>query len=197
MRKKIIGLDLDDVLMDFNTGLCVFHNAYYGTKLTREHITSYLLEEIWRVPQSEVIRRVNEFYFSIHHKATPPTAGAVRAVKQLQARHEVVVITSRPESVSAQTYAWLKKHFPSLVVSVHHAGHFFHKEGAGTKGELCQRLGVEVFVDDAFHHVEDVAPVVAQALLFDAPWNRSYTLSRPNMQRIHSWDAICRVIEES
>ena len=187
---RVIGLDLDDVLMDFNAGLCVFHNARYGTSLVREDITSYHLEKIWGCSQEEAIRRVSEFYCSFEHYATQPVPGAVEIVKELQDKEKVVIITSRPESVSAQTYTWLKKHFPFLTGNVHFTAHFFHKETIVTKREVCQKLGVGVFVDDAHFHAEDVATIVEQVLLFDTPWNRSQKLVLPNIRRVHSWNEI-------
>ncbi len=187
---RVVGLDLDDVLMDFNTGLCVFHNARYGTSFTREDIISYHLEEIWGCEQEEAIRRVSEFYCSSEHDATQPVPGAVEIVQELLDDRSVFIITSRPESVSEQTYAWIKKHFPSLAESVYFTSHFFHKESRVTKGEVCRKLGVEVFVDDAPFHAEDVALVVSQVFLFDTPWNRNHELFLPNIQRVHSWNEI-------
>ena len=187
---RVIGLDLDDVLMDFNTGLCAFHNAQYGTSLTREDITSYYLEEIWKCEPEEAIKRVSDFYCSPQHDQTQPVIGAVEIVKKLQDDRSVVIITSRPESVSAQTYAWLEKYFPSLARNVHFTSHFFHKEAKITKREVCRKLGVEVFVDDALFHAEDVALSVRRVFLFDTPWNRNQNLVLPNIQRVHSWAEI-------
>ena len=194
--KRVIGFDLDDVLMDFNEWLCFFHNTRYDSRLKKEDITSYFLEEIWQVSRDETIRRVHEFYHSIHHRMAQPVPGAVQAIQQLQIDYKVVVITSRAENVSAQTHAWIENHFPSLAGSVHHATHsFFHAEGSGTKGELCKKLGVEVFVDDAFHHIEEIAPKVKHVLLFDAPWNRACTSIPQNARRVYSWDEICSFLK--
>ena len=59
------------------------------------------------------------------------------------------------------------------------------------------RLGVEVFVDDAPPHVEEVAPFVRQALLFDAPWNRDYAPSHPNIRKVRSWGEILAFLAET
>ena len=187
----IIGVDLDDVLMDFNTGLCTFHNARYGTSLVRENLISYALEETWGCDREEAVRRVREFYHSSEHFTTQPILGAVEVIRELQdAGRTIAVITSRPESISIQTYSWLERHFPSLVGNVHFASHFFHQETKITKVEICQKLGIEIFIDDAPFHVESVATVVGQVLLFDAPWNRGCDFTLPNIQRVDSWDEI-------
>ncbi len=76
----VIGLDFDDVLMEFNGALCLFHNAQYGTSLTRADITSHHLKETWGCTQEEVIRRVNEFYRSLEHDLASPVVGAVEVL---------------------------------------------------------------------------------------------------------------------
>lgn len=190
MERRLIGLDLDDVLMDFNAGLCDFHNTRYGTSLTKKDIISYNLEKTWNCEKEEAIRRVKEFYLSPEHDATQPVEGAIGVVKELRGNWDIAIITSRPKSVSRQTYTWLEKNFPFLSESVHFALHPFHNETTVTKRDICQRLGVEVFVDDALFHIEDVASVVGQAFLFDAPWNQNSELILPNIRRINSWNEI-------
>ena len=192
---ELVGFDLDDVLMDFNSGLCIFHNTWYGTSLTRDDIISYHLEDIWRCNREECVRRVGEFYLSREHEEMRPVLGASEVVQELQDNGAgVVVVTSRPESAAAPTRLLLEKHFPTLVDSVHFANHFFHEEVKVTKGEICQKLGVEIFADDAPFHSEDVALVTRASLLFDAPWNRDYSLFLPNMQRVYSWSEIRQVL---
>ncbi|OGZ15281.1 MAG: hypothetical protein A3J08_00665 [Candidatus Lloydbacteria bacterium RIFCSPLOWO2_02_FULL_51_11] len=187
---RVIGLDFDDVLFDFNAGLCGFHNKRYGTSLVKEKITSYLLGDIWGCDLEESVRRINEFYRAPEHAATQPVAGAVEVVGELWRDNRLVVITSRPESVRRETLAWLERWFPFLVGNVHFATHFFHKEGSETKGEICRTLGVDIFVDDAPFHMEDISSVVSQVFLFDAPWNQGYTPTSPTIRRVRSWSEI-------
>ena len=190
MKKKVIGLDLDDVLVDCNSALQSFHNARYGTRLTREDITTYSLGEMWGCSREEAGRRIDEFFDSPEHDTISPVPGAVDAVRELQQKCTVIVVTGRPKSASRQTRALLAKNYPTLVDSIHFAGSHFGREGEMTKGDLCRTFGVEMFVDDAAHFAEDVASVVERVLLFDTPWNRDHALSLPNMQRVHSWSEI-------
>ena len=194
---RLIGVDLDDVLMDFNAGLCAFHNAYYGTSLVKDDITSYHLEETWGCSRKEAISRVVQFYHSSEHEATPSVDGAIEVVRELQDNLvDFVIITSRPESVREQTHLWLAGHFPTLVKKIYFTSHFYHQETMVTKADVCRDLGVEVFIDDAPFHIEDVAVVVKRAILFDAPWNQNHCLTLPNMYRVHSWSEIQRLLKE-
>jgi 5'(3')-deoxyribonucleotidase len=76
------------------------------------------------------------------------------------------------------------------VGNVHFTSHFTPQVGTLTKGEICKKFGVNIFVDDAPMHIEKVAPHVEQAFLMDAPWNQNYVLTAPNIQRVHSWEEI-------
>ena len=45
-KSRIIGVDLDDVLLDFNDTLFAYHNRKYGTKCERKNNTDFYLEKI-------------------------------------------------------------------------------------------------------------------------------------------------------
>src|SRR3989344_5769778 len=99
---RIIGVDMDEVIMSFHDGMCPFHNARYGTSLTREDIRVYPLEDVWGCDKTEVGPRIMAFYRSPEHAAIVPIPGAVDATRELQKKHPVVVITSRPQSVERE-----------------------------------------------------------------------------------------------
>ncbi|MFA6519472.1 MAG: hypothetical protein WCT41_01455 [Candidatus Paceibacterota bacterium] len=190
----IIGLDFDDVLVDCQSAVQLFHNRRYGTALTRDDVHTYSLDMLWSCSRREMTKRIDEFFVSPEHEMLAPILGAVEAVRELQSRAEVVVITSRPSNTKPQTRACLMKYFPSLVDSICFARSDAHRDGSMTKRQLCHHLGVQVFVDDAIHYVENVAPVVSKALLFDAPWNYNSVLCQQNMHRVHSWNDILEVV---
>ena len=54
-----IGVDLDDVLIDLNRSLSLFHNAKFGTTYDIEDVRSFELEKVWNCTTEEMIRRVN------------------------------------------------------------------------------------------------------------------------------------------
>ena len=66
--KKIIGFDLDDVLLDFRGPLINWHNITHGTNLTRDHYVHFELEKIWGCDLPEAINRIWDFYQSDLHK---------------------------------------------------------------------------------------------------------------------------------
>jgi len=43
----VIGLDFDNVLMDFYGGILEYHNSKYKTNIPREKAVTTRLEELW------------------------------------------------------------------------------------------------------------------------------------------------------
>lgn len=109
-RKRVIGIDFDDVIIDWNTALIEHYNSLHGTSHERKNILSYDLEKFWGGSAEEAISTVLNFYSSDQHINITPIPGALEAIKQLAA-HELVIITSRPDSARPATEAWLKKIF--------------------------------------------------------------------------------------
>lgn len=189
VKKKIIGVDLDEVLMDAITPTCRFVNDHYGTAFSREKILVHDFAKAWGCSTEEAIARMERFYASDYHDEGLPIEGACETIQKLKDTHELHVVTARPGSTKEKTLQWLEKHFPETFKSVSFTKHYFnHTEKV--KSDICKELGVDAFIDDAPHNTEDVANVVSDVFLLHAPWNKKYTPSYKNIHRVHSWDEI-------
>jgi uncharacterized HAD superfamily protein len=193
MNKKTltIGIDLDDVLLDFNTALCEFYNSSYGTNYKREDFTDFYLERLWNVPTEEVKKVISEFYDHDTHWNTSPMPGAVSAIQKLFSQnHNLVIITAKPDTLRDRTQDWLMKHFGEVFQSVHFVGHY-HLNTDGkkrTKREVCDELGVDIFIDDSMDNVVSVVGPERPAFLIDSPWNQGDVPQ--NAKRVKGWDEI-------
>jgi len=188
-NKQLIGLDLDDVIIDFNEGLMHYHNALYGTSYTRKDITSWALENTWGCTTNEAIQRVYDFYHSEEHGRCPAVRGAVDMIHQLSVVYSITVITSRPENVRELTTNWLNQHVPDILGEIHFLGHYHGPESRRkSKGEVCKELGVGLFIEDSLANAENVAEQGIPVLLFDKPWNQGDL--PPNTIRMYSWEGI-------
>lgn len=191
-RKYRVGLDFDDVLIDFNTGLALFHNEQYGTSYKREHVTRWDFGNLWGCTTSEALRRMKEFVRSDHHVRISPIAGAVEAVSHLREICDLYIITARDDVLSHQTFTLMNEHFPESFKSVH----FLHRGDVnvlGTKGEVCTSLGINIFVEDSLLNASHTGEAGIRTLLFDTPWNQTGTLPS-NVTRVFSWEEILRKI---
>lgn len=194
-KKRLIGLDFDDVLMDFRASLEQYYCEQYGVCLTRDESTNYSLWEKWGCTREESIQRVVEFYQTRHHAEAPAVPGVIEALKELSQNNSLVVITSRPDYVKEVTLNWLKKNFEmSLFDQVYFANLFASDKKKRLKSEICHELGVEVLVDDHYVYAKDVAESGKKVLLFHAPWNKD-EIAHPNITRVYDWNHILKVLE--
>ena len=189
---KTIGLDLDDVLLNFNDALGVYHNREYGTAFERKHITDFGHEKIWQCSRAEAIKRVLAFYQSEDHFNAPPVDGAVEALATLAKTKTLFIVTSKPDTLREITERWVNIHFPKTFQGIYFTNHFPDNNSARTKGEVCVELGVDVFVDDALHHARAVSSVGIPVLLYDTPWNQEPI--DPPITRVHSWSEIVEIV---
>ncbi|MFH1473227.1 MAG: hypothetical protein ABIF06_02345 [bacterium] len=185
---KIIGLDLDDVLLNFNDAFLEFHNHNYNTNHRRKDIKSYYQEDFWEIKKQEIQKRLNEFYYSLFHKNASPVEGAVEAIAELSKNNTLHIITASPQEIEKEIKHWLKQHFKNNFDSVHFARKSIFDKDVKSKKDFCKNLKIEVFVDDALHNAEDVASIGIPVFLFDTPWNQGEL--KPLITRVYSWGEI-------
>jgi len=187
MRKNI-GLDLDDVLLNFNDSFLDFHNNEYGTNYKREDITSYYIEDFWKIEVKEIQRRLGEFYKSVFHKNATPISGAVEVVARLSREHNLHIVTASPEEIKEEVEDWLSKHFGKRFSSISFTRKTPFDKSVLSKKKFCEDLKVDIFVDDALHNAEEIASLGIPVLLLDTPWNQG--IVGPPIKRVYSWQEI-------
>jgi len=191
---KTIGIDFDDILLNFIDAFIDFHNLHYGTASKREHMTTYYLEKIWNITPEELQNRLHAFYRSDHHKNALPVAGAIEAITTLSKDHSIYIITASPEDVNIQIETWIGKHFTNRFDGIHYVRKTSFDKNIRKKREVCEELNIEVYIDDAIHNAEDVASLGIPVLLLDAPWNQG-DVALP-IRRIYSWSEIIELLSK-
>ncbi len=186
---RILGVDLDDVVIDCNAALCRWHNQRYGTSYERKDIVSYELAKIWRCTPEESIERCLRFYHTDEHHTAASVQGAIAGLQELRKQNTLVAVTSRPESVRDLTLAWLRKQGAEVFDAMHFLGHYHEPvEKRISKAEVCKQVGVALFIEDSFAHATAIACVGIPVLLLDSPWNQG---AIPELvTRVFSWEEI-------
>jgi uncharacterized protein len=198
MKKKILGVDFDDVLFDNNTSIAAFHNARYGTSYGKEDNTDYFFEKLWGCSTEEVWRRMEEYGETEFHHEAPIIDGAKEALENLRTAYDIVIITARAPAARGVTERWLEKNLPGFVRQIYFTDRFrLDSPGRLLKSDVCKEVGVSYFVEDAPHWAEDVARNApgTEVFLFDSPWNRKET--PPGAVRVHSWEEVARALGAS
>lgn len=190
MKKRVIALDIDDVLINFNESLRKFHNARYGTSYERIDIVSFELSGLWKCTRSEMVRRVMEHYHSKEHEAIEVIDGVPDVLLRYKKKFTYVCITARPESVRAHTLPILERYFPKLIKSAHFLGHLeLGSAHCKSKAEVCHEIGAMLLVEDSLHNAEVAAHAGVRVLLIDTPWNQQAQL-HPFITRVARWAEI-------
>jgi len=189
----IIGVDLDDVLLDFNGALCSFHNRHYGTSYKPEDATDWNIDKIWKCGPEEAAERILAFYESSEHFEAAPIIGSVQAIAKLKEMHTLHVVTAKPANLRQMTVRWVDRHFPGMFDGVHFTSES-HGDNKKTKAKVCDELGVQIFIDDNTEKVQNVADSGRPVLLFDRPWNQGY--GGKLITRVHSWEEIAEKLKE-
>lgn len=190
MKKRVIALDIDDVLINFNESLRKFHNARYGTAYARKDIISFELHELWKCTREEMVRRIMEHYHSKEHELIEAIEGVHAVLTRHKRKFTYVCITARPESVRAHTLPILERFFPKLIKSAHFLGHLqLGSAHCKSKAEVCDELGAVTLVEDSLHNAEVAAMAEIPVILIDTPWNQSPTL-HPLIRRVFDWNEI-------
>jgi 5'(3')-deoxyribonucleotidase len=182
MKKQIIAIDCDDVIVASAPAILDHYNKTYGTDIA---IEDFYGEELAAYPATE---RVDEYLASEEYKNLPPLQEAIHAIRQLGEHHELHVVTGRADYLAEATHTMLKKHFPDIFRSVEFTNYF--GKNSRSKAQVCKDIGADLLIDDHLHHAEVVAAEGIEVLLFgDYPWNKADTLP-PNITRVRGWNDI-------
>jgi len=175
-----VGVDMDGVLADFNTGWMRRYNRDFGTTLeasmvqqwdglyTLTHFDS--MASFWAWAQGEG---------SSTFRDAPPLPGAIEAIKRIGARHRVVVVSSKFDWAIPDSLAWLADHgVPAREV------HFLWDKSLAD----C-----DIYLDDAPHQLAELTAALPDAVVCRMvhPWNRPME----GVEDVHSWEEFEAVVE--
>ncbi len=197
VKKLIIAVDCDDVIVGTTLAIIRYYNATYGTTLHPKDFYSGDLSA-WGVQDDDTaITRVNAYHVTDEYRHMPPLENAVTVLKYLSAMHEVHVVTGRADSQQADTKRWLNEYFKGVFATTEFTNFVVLSEFASktrSKADVCAQLGVEVLIEDHLHHARLVAARGIDVLLFgDYPWNVVGPTDAPlpsNIIRVKDWQAV-------
>ena len=123
MKKLKIAVDLDEVLAQTHMMIIEFHNKVYGTNCVPSDFTSNSYCKVWNCSSQECARRVEEFMKSKYWLShILPVPGSLKALQKLKDSFELVIVTSRPASVSETTIEFIHNHYPNIFSQIYFGG---------------------------------------------------------------------------
>lgn len=192
--KKIIAVDVDEVLAAEKEAVRLFINEKFGTNHTPEdysieaHYWGYW-ESVWRVSDEEAHQRFTAYLNSGSHGSHQIVEGAVEAILTLQKEYDLTVITSRNDQLFDITHQWLETNFPKVFKRVEFVT-LWSKDKKVSKAVICNNIGASYLIDDNLEHCALVAEVGVKGLLFgEYGWNKGKVLPT-GVVRVKDWQAV-------
>jgi len=177
-----LGIDLDGVVADFNTGWMTRYNAEQGTHLTPDQVTHWgamiplthfaSMTDFWRWARNDdgpgLFRHL------------PMLPDAHDALKRLSKHHQIVIITTKPRWANAETFSWIGDNaIPTREVHI-----------IGRKW----LIDCDIYLDDGPHNLEALVKHRPDSVVcrFVQPWN--YPI--PGVVDIDSWETFEYLVDQ-
>lgn len=187
-----IGIDFDDVTIEFFDALLEWHNKKYNRNDKKEEFTEFNWGLPWGMSKEEVIRRTNEFHEAKKAEELLPLKDAIPSLNELISKHEVIIITGRPPRFNSKVEDWLNYHLKKKLEIIH-AGEFI-KGQAATKAEICYEKGIPILLEDSPETALDCANSNIKVILFDKIWNQN--AKHKNITSVKNWEEAMKEIKE-
>lgn len=169
-----LGIDLDGVVADFNTGWVGRYNDEFGSNLSTDQVDSWdamgdlthfdSMGAFWRWAAGGVHGSV------FRHLETYP--GARETLASLSRRHEIVIITAKPDWAVHDTFAWISdRRIPTREVHV---------------TDAKWRVHCDVYLDDSPRQIAELHANRPDSVVcrYVRPWNSSV----PGTRDVAGWD---------
>lgn len=197
--RRLIAVDVDDVLAMENEAVRQFANARYGHEHSPE---DYLVpgdywgywESVQQVDADEGRRRYDAYLRSGVKSRLEVMRGARDALDELRTMYDLVVVTARDLQLQEVTEHWITRHFPSHFQEIIFVA---ERTGSvkGSKARICRDIGAAYLVDDHPGHLHGAHQEGIQGILFGRyGWSDSVALPG-SVHRAETWrhvrDLLC------
>lgn len=183
MKRLVIAVDCDDVLINTTEYIMRQYDKRYGIKVDLENAYTLSHPQFDGEELDTIYERFNEIFRAEEFQTLKPRADAVEVVQRLGCQHELHLVTARLAAVELITLTMINEYFPGCFTEINHISE------RGSKGEVCRVLKADVIIDDNAKHLEDAKSCgVKQRIWFGSyPWQKPDAGSQDFTARCADW----------
>lgn len=175
MRKIRIGIDVDNVIVDFSERFVEEFNKLTGKNLTRNELTKWNLKDVVDELYVDEINGeiANEILINgtlMHNMPFKETAKETLLEMSKNKSVEIVIITALHEELIPLRKQWFKEEFPNMAYELHFET---------TKSNIHLENPIDYLIDDGLHNLDDLSRYIPKenCICIEEPYNlgSSYT----------------------
>jgi len=189
-KKLKIGIDIDDVILDFVPSFINYYNLRFGSSIILADMVTPNLWEIFVLNKPGFSEMLDEFHETDFYKKMPFVAGFKENLGKLK-DFDLQIITSRHDKNKEMTWEWFRKEIPGFNIPILFSGDFYG--GALTKEQICNKFGINILIEDHPIYALNCAQNGTKVLLMDKPWNQN--CEHENIIRVKNWREILEILK--
>jgi uncharacterized HAD superfamily protein len=178
-----LGIDLDNTILDATSAHLHYYNMVSAQKFSPEDVTDFYIYRIYGWDNAERDRVYHLYGHDIHWNSSPLPM-AIEELQLLYNYHTISFITARPHIFSNITLDWLKHH------NIRYHNIIFTED----KLRECNKLHVDLLIDDAPHYAEEFSRLNKPVILYDQPYNRN--VNNEFVFRANNWTEVVKHIKD-
>jgi len=197
MAKKVIAIDIDEVLADWYHFALPKLNRILGTsvKIDSRKEIPFNLDEFFGVSEKKIHQALDKMYKKSPISEILPVAGAQEAVDKLSKQFKLIAVTARPKKFWRETKDWVKKHFDSEIEVFFGTGQGNPTGGENHKDDkltICKKTNAKFIIEDNPSEILAFLGTSTRPLCLAWPWNKSLE-GKPNIVR-GDWKKLLKFI---
>lgn len=187
-NSKLILVDADNVLLDFNTSFYQWIEAEKNLTPTASYNTIYQFEKLYGTTLEEMADHIAEFSHSETFASLPPLEGSIEAIQRLRERgYTFEAITACHDSPEVRAARESALHGGYGITDIHYVGL------GNDKFDILARYRPSFWVEDNLKNAMDGSMAGHYTFLIDYGYNRS---SDKGIHRVKDWAEIESVLVE-
>jgi len=189
-KKMKIGVDLDDVVVEFSKGFLDFYNKKNNTDFRYEDWDRYWFNDAFGVDKSLVRSVRDEFFNSVTLYELEFVKGAKGGLRVLSKNNELYIVTSRPLRFKQKTDDFINQNFPNLFSDIFYSDDADRNHSVG-KAKICMGEGISVLIEDNLEYALYCLEHGINSILLGRRWNEACP---DKVLRVKNWKEILEKI---